>query len=512
MAEEAVINEKEISRDDDPSPIQNEENHAIEENAFQNTSPTETSADSNQPTPINIDAAGEESVGSARSGIIDIFIWLRIIRTPFKLYVLIASLSLLWLVIQKCRNSRYDWRRNCGTRFAGIGDDYCDCYDGRDEALFASTACSDSSSADFVCHSAFVAPFRVPRSKVKDGIVDCCDGSDEGFTSFSSIFEHLTSSSPCYAALEVEVLRLEKLAVQAMQIRKIRQVAIERAKVLAAEARDIIDKARPWVASAQHRIATATTINERQFYQHQLQAFLTSMTPKSAAAEARADVYGHDGAWLSLSGHCFESPLLSDKQTLGGFSSVHPEYYRFRYCPFANITQRRSPSSEGSTEIGENRQVLLGKFRGWIGPVVRTPDGHYLPRPRIPASARLFHSQNRGDFAAGDARVPGHLQLYDGGAICVGNKPRHVMIDFICALENALVAVDEDGTCDYVLEFQTPFACPLDYRQHAHKLYKLRATLRIPWALSLPRILYIYTQRMFLYVTVVFSADPSSIF
>jgi hypothetical protein len=73
---------------------------------------------------------------------------------------------------------------------ATINDDYCDCEDGRDEpgtsacsnVLPTSTNINDDNEvvgSTFYCENKGANPKRIFKSRVSDGICDCCDGSDE---------------------------------------------------------------------------------------------------------------------------------------------------------------------------------------------------------------------------------------------------------------------------------------------------------------------------------------------
>lgn len=57
-----------------------------------------------------------------------------------------------------------------------IGDDYCDCADGTDEAM--TSACARPGMV-FVCVNEGFASREIPSSRVGDSVCDCCDGSDE---------------------------------------------------------------------------------------------------------------------------------------------------------------------------------------------------------------------------------------------------------------------------------------------------------------------------------------------
>lgn len=60
---------------------------------------------------------------------------------------------------------------------AWIDDGYCDC--GRDEARTGACAGHSASGQQFMCSNAGFRPVPIAAAHVRDGVCDCCDGSDE---------------------------------------------------------------------------------------------------------------------------------------------------------------------------------------------------------------------------------------------------------------------------------------------------------------------------------------------
>ena len=193
----------------------------------------------------------------------------------------------------------------------------------------------------------------------------------------------------------------------------------------------------------------------------------------------------------------------------------------FRVCPLINVTQRepghgewraRTDAEEAAGKSKKARQkakrkplepepepTFLGSFRTWVReaapePAWLAPLETFLDRVAAPFanaaeaaeakrpewrsrvtymlrvaydrfvlwrrgtnSAHPFHGANRYDLAAASG-PDGASQLYDGGQPC-GGTPRAVFVRPTCGPETRVVRVDEDGTCLYLIDLETPAAC-----------------------------------------------------
>ena len=88
-----------------------------------------------------------------------------------------ASAVLAALAAHGARSSQLSWRSGCATT-TRVGDDFCDCDDGRDERGFSGACSGVDAVAVFACAGALVHPFVVRDSVLDDGVADCCDGAD----------------------------------------------------------------------------------------------------------------------------------------------------------------------------------------------------------------------------------------------------------------------------------------------------------------------------------------------
>lgn len=321
------------------------------------------------------------------------------------------------------------WTRSCVS--PRWGDNHCDCTDGRDEV--STSGCAGAGF--FECEAALVEPLRVPTSRVKDGVVDCCDGSDEGQSD--------VSACATAARRAVEDLHAEAaLVARALEARRaLAETAVEvshDAAVAAAELRTALREASPGLDRRRLEYAAAQV---RQL---------------EVVAAAPPGLFGSDAGWLGLRGRCFDSIPLSEKRTLGGTSQVEPTEYVFRLCPLENVSQRVRRRTK-------SRPTLLGVWRAWVD--VDSRDGRRLLD--VPKHDTALTYGNPGNFS---------LQLYDGGERCVGDRRRLVLVRPVCALENALSSVDEDGVCTYLVDFATPLAChPAEYDRIARLESMLRS-------------------------------------
>jgi len=383
--------------------------------------------------------------------------------SPFQGVWLVLVVIVLGLVVP----FRRSWMAACGGRVVSLGDGECDCRDCRDERYFASPA---AAAGPFDCERALVWPKRVLRSRVRDGIVDCCDGSDEGL----SLYE-------CEGQALKELERSEERRKEIAEAKKRRQEMTLEVPRLIAEARLEMEKWNPWF---QQVIKEFQNPDPRRaaYARGHYEAATRQMHARREAAEGNVGVYGTDLAWLALYGKCFESEPLSDKQVLGGSASLTPASYIFRVCPFDNITQRKVSLSSKDDEDEEDEEddefeeeaptekkpsddeTLLGIYRAWLAPAMTFANGSVVTKKR--RKKQFFgESPNRNAFQTGDARSPRQLQLYDEGAPCVGNRPRHVLLDFTCGAFSRVLSAHEDGLCAYVLELSTPLACDQQPKQ-----------------------------------------------
>ena len=404
----------------------------------------------------------------------------------------VAAASAGWqLVVEPWRQ---DWQKACGKEWIGVGDGYCDCIDGRDERLFPTSApCGEF----FECERALSQKYWIRRSRVLDGIDDCCDGSDE----------RKQTPGVCELAARAELERLEIEERRYSEVDRYRETLADNVSTLVAAAKQEIEAVMPYI---QRILAdTQQTDDARRAYRaHQAyQQAMRQLQPRKDAADANAAVYGHDGAWLTLVGSCFDSPPFSDKHVLGGTSQIDPQAYVFTLCPFHNVSQK---------PVGGTDRTLLGSYLAWVhGPLSdaetdttnRTFGDHKLKHRHFAASP------NRGSFIQGDARAIDR-HIYDGGAPCIGGRSRHVIVDFRCGDHNAVVRVHEDGVCQYVLEFTSPLACEADpIARHLlrRKISKLSSQLRLPQLTITFRLLRIYSLRIARSIFAFLAADPRTI-
>lgn len=64
-----------------------------------------------------------------------------------------------------------------------VNDDYCDCDDGSDEPV--TSACAGMQALEgptFLCENAGVESVMIFASRVRDGVCDCCDGTNSEST------------------------------------------------------------------------------------------------------------------------------------------------------------------------------------------------------------------------------------------------------------------------------------------------------------------------------------------
>lgn len=339
-------------------------------------------------------------------------------------FVLVALVAAIWHVYVVPEAVRWMLRCSAPRRF---GDDYCDCADGRDEPF--SAACGGV--GDFECLAALVEPLRVRSSVVRDGLMDCCDGSDEGH------FEVAACARRATTALQELELRAETAT----------RVASARGELLDASAK-AMREAELALAAAKPSFEAAYAQARDAFARERLRNAAFRLRQLEVTAARPPALFGEDGGWLGLHGSCFESEPLSEKSTLGGTSKVEPNYYVFRFCPLDNITQHvYRPKRRNSRD----ERTVLGVWGAWVDVERRDLNVNLL-----------YTIAHNISLIRGDARHPTSLQLYERGQPCVGGRSRHVLVRPVCSHHNAILSVDEDGVCRYLVDFSTPLACPPD--------------------------------------------------
>ena len=113
---------------------------------------------------------------------------------------------------------------------ANVGDDYCDCEDGSDEAE-KTGACPNTL---FRCESKPHQPTKIFASRVNDGVCDCCDGADE----YARPAGAPACPNTCVELAKVELARSSRASLlRAEREASGREAAVSRQKRLAA-ARD----------------------------------------------------------------------------------------------------------------------------------------------------------------------------------------------------------------------------------------------------------------------------------
>lgn len=339
-------------------------------------------------------------------------------------FVLIALVAAMWHVYVIPEAAR--WVSNCSAP-RSFGDDYCDCADGRDEPF--GSACSGV--GDFECLAALVEPLRVRSSVVRDGLADCCDGSDEG------LFEMAACARRAAARLREYELAAEMAT----------RVASARDELLEASAKTV-QEAELTLAAAKPSFDEAYAQARDAFARRRLRNAAVRLRQLEVVAARPPELFGEDGGWLGLHGSCFESKPLSEKKTLGGTSKVEPNQYVFRFCPLDNITQHVYRPHRLHTR---DESTVLGVWGAWVDVEHRDLKVNLL-----------YTVAHNVSLIPGDAREPTSLQLYERGQPCVGGRSRHVLVRPVCSPQNDIVSVDEDGICRYLVDFATPLACPPD--------------------------------------------------
>ena len=315
---------------------------------------------------------------------------------------------------------------------SALNDGWCDCADGTDEP--GTPACAGAGSR-FWCAAAGgalppVSGEWIDAGLVDDGVCDCCDGSDEpagvgcaARAGCAAGQATVHGAAPAFSGGGAAALEATALAVHEMRVRA--ALTVRHFREEAAGLSDFFARVRAKVDAGAAMGANGVPSRAKLTEMHQHYQSVATLLhhgfddPLAPAADEYAAVFQE----------CVEATLCA------GPCSSHAEraqQYVWRMCPFVHATQ--APAD------GRGRATLLGTWKGWGS----------MTAPSLVASAANVT----------DARP---LWIFDEGEACWEGPQRHVIVELRCGPRNALVAVDEDGKCRYLMLYETPAACRLPY-------------------------------------------------
>lgn len=248
----------------------------------------------------------------------------------------------------------------------------------------------------------------VDASLLDDGICDCADGSDEAL--------------PCAAAARP----LVATAAYTPAAPPPADACAARAALVATAQQRLAEMTRD-AASLEHEAeaAGAAAGASADDPMAQQRAGHASRQAAQRAGQLRrmlAMDYGAEDAYLALGGECVRL-----KGCTGPCSSHNADVRVHELCFFAHASQSGS---------GGGRRTHLGSFAGWASVHAPTRVSPLAP----PGVAR-------------------QAQVYAHGEPCWQGPERSALVEFACANQTRLAAVDEDGKCTYALLVETPAAC-----------------------------------------------------
>ena len=345
--------------------------------------------------------------------------------------LLILSLLLLLLSIQDS--------------ISELIDDYCDT--GSDEPY--SNACT-TQQYKFRCINTGYISHDIPLSYVKDGICDCCDGSDEynydqQFTAATSIhipynqyYSNIQCSNTCRQHTQQAIQQLQyniKQYIDSLKIMKSMVGAIphvdQQIRYGLHQYRMQLDRLQPEYALLDYDSEPSyDDIQLYRTYAHLQAQYNYLMYIHTAKRNNNYTILGAHNVLLLYYQQCYN---ISQMQRRYGDLGAIDDYYTYIVCPLYNITQLYM----NIDRITVNQTNVLGY---WNGIIYNNTNGVYI------------------DYMNGD-------QCYNG-------PKRSVNTTVQCGNTTQIIDIRENGLCEYTLLLESPIVCSVHVLNQMKQQYK----------------------------------------
>lgn len=392
-----------------------------------------------------------------------------------------------------------------GTR--AINDGYCDCVDGSDEP--GTSACP---TGRFFCKNAAHRGSFISSSLVEDGVCDCCDGSDEENTRVS-----------CQDTCASEAAKEKERAAVAQKRQEIGERARAQMEPTAQEAKKQLethaeeDQARlkemqglmqKMHATLSDRSGDRKKMAQVQQQYQQLQQQMSRIHNRHSRAMHLLRL--NAGDLLALVQDCSSSHVLSDNVVKGGTVTFVPKHYTFSLCPFEYAVQfwEKREEWEYQTCIAEhgafnvsdgssNQAHCENKTKAAlqvVDPVEAERHAQYCKSQPTEEHVKectahieaQYNDQKMaklrtflGSYNVAKSVIDTHWVFVDSGEPCQNGQHRVVNVTLVCGATGSnasvpwtsdpskqgkrssgkILAVKENGMCNYEMELETPAAC-----------------------------------------------------
>lgn len=245
----------------------------------------------------------------------------------------------------------------------------------------------------------------VHESHFKDGVLDCCDGSDENSSN---------DESDC---LKVKEFVSKAVDEQIQSHREGKKKAIKLTKKSNPPSNSIDQKKSKLEQYIQKKASIQTLSNrERKELNDLYKAFrFLFMEKKLPAKDLNRNEVDFSPLLAENSAISCHSIDLNEKTFKGGSFEPIAGNYRFTFCPFISISQLHLDNEKSEPS-------LLGIYSKW------------------------------------DNKIPFEQQFKNGDQ-CWNGPERVVTLQMVCGIEDKLIHFHEDGKCVYHAQFQTPLVC-----------------------------------------------------